>query len=66
VGIMAFYLQEEYGWRAGWVQLGFDLVLFGTALLILDPMLVLWSLLGAAVLNAIIAINHRRDRYIVT
>ncbi len=66
VGIMAFFLQEEYGWRAGWVQLGFDLVLFGTALLILDPMLVLWSLLGAAVLNAIIGINHRRDRYIAT
>jgi hypothetical protein len=27
---------------------------------------VLWSLLGAAVLNAILAINHRRDRYIGT
>lgn len=66
VGIVAFDLQERLGWRAGWVQLGFDLVLFAVALLVLDPDLVLWSLLGAAVLNAILAINHRRDRYIGT
>ncbi|MGY6548809.1 MAG: YitT family protein [Roseinatronobacter sp.] len=66
VGIVAYDLQERFGWRAGWVQLGFDLVLFGAALYVLDPELVLWSLLGAAVLNAIIAINHRRDRYIGT
>lgn len=66
VGIVAYDLQERLGWRAGWVQLGFDLVLFAVALLVLDPDLVLWSLLGAAVLNAILAINHRRDRYIGT
>ncbi|MGL4414548.1 YitT family protein [Roseinatronobacter monicus] len=66
VGIVAFDLQERLGWRAGWVQLAFDLVLFAVALLVLDPDLVLWSLLGAAVLNAILAINHRRDRYIGT
>jgi uncharacterized membrane-anchored protein YitT (DUF2179 family) len=66
VGIIAYDLQERLGWRAGWVQLGFDLVLFATALLVLPAKLVLWSLLGAAVLNAIIGINHRRDRYIGT
>jgi uncharacterized membrane-anchored protein YitT (DUF2179 family) len=66
VGIIAYDLQERLGWRAGWVQLGFDLVLFTVALLILPAQLVLWSLLGAAVLNAIIGINHRRDRYIGT
>ena len=66
VGIVAYDLQERFGWRAGWVQLAFDLALFAVALLVLDPDLVLWSLLGAAVLNAIVAINHRRDRYIGT
>ncbi len=66
IGILAFWLQERLGWRAGWVQLGFDLMLFAAALFLLDPLLVLWSLIGAAVLNAIIAINHRRDRYIAT
>ncbi len=66
VGIVAYDLQERLGWRAGWVQLGFDLVLFAVALLVLPANLVLWSLLGAAVLNAIIGINHRSDRYIAT
>lgn len=66
VGILAYDLQERFGWRAGWVQLGFDLVLFGVALLVMAPDLVLWSLLGAGVLNAILAINHRRDRYVAT
>lgn len=66
VGIVAFDLQDRLGWRAGWVQLGFDLVLFAAALAVLDPDLVLWSLLGAVVLNAIIGINHRRDHYIAT
>lgn len=66
VGIVAFGLQDRLGWRAGWVQLGFDLVLFALALLVLEPGLVAWSLLGAVVLNAIIGINHRRDHYIAT
>lgn len=66
VGIVAFDLQERFGWRAGLVQLAFDLVLFAVAFLILPPNLVLWSLLGAVVLNAILAINHRRDHYIAT
>lgn len=64
IGILAYWMQERMGWPAGWVQLGFDLVLFAAALTLLEPMLVLWSLLGAVVINAIIAINHRRDRYI--
>ncbi len=66
VGIVAYDLQERLGWRAGWVQLGFDLILFASAALILPLDLVLWSLLGAAILNAIIGINHRRDRYVGT
>lgn len=66
VGIVAFDLQERLGWRAGWVQLGFDLVLFAVAAVVLPLHLVAWSLLGAVVLNAIVAINHRRDRYIAT
>ncbi|MBR3369382.1 MAG: YitT family protein [Rhodobacteraceae bacterium] len=66
VGIVAYDLQERFGWRAGLVQLGFDLVLFAVAFLILPLNLVVWSLLGAVVLNAILAINHRRDHYIAT
>jgi uncharacterized membrane-anchored protein YitT (DUF2179 family) len=64
VGVLAHCLQGRIGFQAGWTQLIFDAALFAGALLILDPWLVLWSLLGAAVANLAIAVNHRKDRYI--
>ncbi|RAP42697.1 membrane protein [Rhodovulum viride] len=64
VGIMALWLQDSRGIRAGWVQLGFDAVVFALAFAAIPPLTVLCSLAGAAVLNVIIATNHRRDRYI--
>ncbi|MFM2390881.1 MAG: hypothetical protein RLZZ437_2436 [Pseudomonadota bacterium] len=66
IGILGLYLQDRFGWRAGWVQLGFDVVLFTIALLFLDIHAVAVSFLGAFVVNLVIAINHRRDRYIAT
>lgn len=67
IGILALSAQEHWGWRAGWVQLGFDVVLFAAALMVLpDWRLVAWSALGSLIVNTVIAINHRRDRYIAT
>lgn len=65
VGIVALILQDRFGWRAGWVQLGFDAVLFAAAFALRDVKTVAISFLGAVVVNVVIAINHRRDRYIV-
>ncbi len=65
IGIVALYIQERTGFRAGWVQLIFDAGVFAAALTLRDPVTVAWSFLGALVLNLVIAINHRRDRYIV-
>jgi uncharacterized membrane-anchored protein YitT (DUF2179 family) len=64
VGILALYLQERFGIRAGWTQLGFDATLFAVAIFVLDPLLMAASLLGAVVVNLIVAVNHRRDRYV--
>lgn len=66
IGIVALMLQDRLGWRAGWVQLGFDAVLFAIAFLVIAPQLVVVSFLGALVVNLVIAINHRRDRYVAT
>lgn len=67
VGIVALWLQDRFGLRAGWVQLGFDAVLFAVAFWVLqDVWLVALSAVGALVVNLTIAINHRRDRYIAT
>ena len=66
VSIVAVILQDKFGFKAGWTQLIHDLALFTIAAFILPPERVLWSLLGAVILNFVIAFNHRRDWYIVT
>ena len=67
VGVLGLWLQDRIGLQAGWVQLVFDAVLFTAAALILpDILLVGWSLLGALVVNLIVGVNHRSDRYIAT
>ena len=66
LGVVALLVQDKTGFRAGYVQLCADALIFGVALFLFPFMVVVWSLLGAVVLNLIIAINHRRDRYIAT
>lgn len=65
IGIVGLYIQDATGFRAGWTQLIFDAMLFSCALFLRDWQTVGWSFLGAVVLNLVIAINHRRDRYVV-
>ncbi|WP_435658161.1 YitT family protein [Brucella pituitosa] len=64
VNILALYLQDAYGIRAGWFQLGLDvLIMFGSLFFIpLENMLL--SLVGAIAMNVIIAINHKPGRYL--
>ncbi len=64
LGVVALWVQDRFGVQAGYVQLGFDAVLFAVAALLFPLDIVGWSLLGAVVLNLLIAINHRRDRYV--
>ncbi|HCQ66922.1 MAG TPA: YitT family protein [Rhodobacteraceae bacterium] len=66
IGIMALYIQDRLGIRAGLIQLGFDALVFGLAAFLFAAPVVLWSLAGAVLLNVIILMNHRRDRYVAT
>ena len=66
IGIVAIYLQDKTGFKAGYTQLLFDAVLFIAALFLREPLIVFYSFIGAFVVNIVIAINHRRDRYIAT
>ncbi|MDR6216020.1 YitT family protein [Paracidovorax wautersii] len=63
VGILALYLQDRYGWRAGKVQMGVDCCIVALALFTVQPMQVLWSIVGAVALNLVLAMNHRPGRY---
>lgn len=64
VGILALFLQDRFGFRAGLTQLCIDVAIFALALATLDPVLVLYSFAGAVVLNLFLTVNHRTDRYI--
>ena len=64
VGILALYLQDRFGWRAGLVQLAIDLVILAISFLVISPFTVFCSVIGALALNFFIAVNHRTDRYI--
>lgn len=63
VGVLAIYLQKRKGWRAGSVQMGFDCLILSLGLLVVSPEQVALSIIGAAALNLVIAVNHRPDRY---
>jgi uncharacterized membrane-anchored protein YitT (DUF2179 family) len=64
VGILALYLQEARGWRAGKVQMAVDGLIVTGAFFVVAPLQVMYSLLGAVALNLILAVNHRPGRYV--
>ncbi|GAA3877393.1 YitT family protein [Celeribacter arenosi] len=64
LGVIALYAQANFGIRAGYVQIAFDAALFAVAFFLFPLDRVLYSLLGALILNAVIAFNHRQDHYI--
>ncbi len=66
VGIVAIWLQDRTGFRAGWTQLLVDVAIFALALTLRDAATVAISALGALIVNLTIAVNHRRDRYVAT
>ena len=63
VGILALYLQDRYGWRAGKVQMAVDCCIVLLALWTVEPLRVAYSIVGAVALNLVLAINHRPGRY---
>lgn len=64
VGILALWLQESRGWRAGHVQLAVDLCILTAAFLTVPAPRVLVSIAGAVALNMVLAVNHRPGRYV--
>lgn len=63
VGVLAIYMQEKHGWRAGKIQMALDCVVVLAACFVKSYDLVVLSVLGAVALNMVIAVNHRAGRY---
>jgi uncharacterized membrane-anchored protein YitT (DUF2179 family) len=66
LNVLVLYLQERYGWRAGYVQAAMDAaILLGSSTFVPADRIGL-SLLGMAAINAALAVNHRPGRYMAT
>jgi len=64
INILTLYLQEKHGLRAGKIQMGIDLCIVLASYLLVSPIAMLASVLGAVVLNLAIMLNHRPGRYL--
>jgi uncharacterized membrane-anchored protein YitT (DUF2179 family) len=64
INVLALFLQDRFGVRAGYFQLGVDAVILVAAFFILPFDRVLYSILGAVVMNMIVGLNHKPGRYI--
>ena len=63
-GVLALYLQDQFGIRAGLVQLALDLTVLAFSFFVASPYIIACSVAGAVVTNIVLAVNHRNDRYI--
>lgn len=64
ITIIALIVQERWGFRAGWVQMIFDVAIIVAALWVVPWPLVLLSAAGAVLLSLVLALNHRPGRYV--
>ncbi|QXO18197.1 MULTISPECIES: YitT family protein [Vibrio] len=61
--ILALYVQDRFGLRAGWLLMGIDLIIMLVSLSVVGLYELALSVVCGLVLNLIIALNHRSDRY---
>ncbi|KMJ52138.1 membrane protein [Vogesella sp. EB] len=64
INILALYVQQRYGLRAGKLQFGIDLLILLASLLLCSLPQLIGSLIGAAAMSLVIGFYHRPDRYI--
>lgn len=64
INVLAIYLQDRFGLRAGYFQLAVDLAILSAAFFVIPLDRLALSVLGAVVVNMTLAINHRPGRYL--
>ncbi|MBV8046432.1 MAG: YitT family protein [Paludibacterium sp.] len=64
VNILALWLQDTRGIRAGKLQMAIDLTILSASVLVVSPWALACSVLGAVLMNLVIAMNHRPGRYL--
>lgn len=64
INVLAIYLQDRFGIRAGYFQLTVDLAILAAAFFVIPLDRLALSVLGAVIVNMTLAINHRPGRYL--
>ncbi|WP_421592146.1 YitT family protein [Shinella sp. M27] len=64
INVLAIYLQDRFGLRAGYFQMAVDLAILAAAYFVIPLDRLALSVLGAVVVNMTLAINHRPGRYL--
>ncbi|KAA8735258.1 YitT family protein [Acinetobacter qingfengensis] len=64
VNLLALFIQDRYGISAGKVQLAIDMCILLASMPFVSFKLLIISIIGAIILNMILTINHRPDRYL--
>lgn len=64
INILALYLQDTHGIRAGKLQMVVDTIIVLASLFVVSPTALISSIIGAVAMNMIITLNHRPDRYL--
>ena len=63
LNVLVLWLSQRTGWRAGYLQLGFDVCILLAATPWVDATRLALSVLAAAAMNVALAVNHRPGRY---
>ena len=64
INILALFLQQRRGWRAGKVQMAIGCLIVAAAFAWVEPQRIAISVLGAIALNLVVAVNHKPGRYL--
>lgn len=65
INLLALFIQDRYKIPAGKVQMAFDVCILLASMPYVSFSLLVISIIGAVLLNLILAMNHRPDRYVV-
>ena len=63
LNVLVLWLQDRFGWRAGWVQMAIDCSILLAALPWLSWQQLALSVAAAVAMNFALAVNHRPGRY---
>jgi uncharacterized membrane-anchored protein YitT (DUF2179 family) len=66
LNVLAIWLQDRRGVRAGAFQLVVDSLVVVASLFVVPPTTILLSVVGSAALNMVLVVNHRPGRYLGT